>query len=152
MSACWPLRVESQTILDGCGPDTPRSEVVWAALVAVCDRLDYFEQLPILRSIPKPWSTFGGEHRRIDCDHVGLHIRSAGKGSPVVVPVVAFTELADLATLDRVGEDLHRRVRVAAVGRDWRECDRLLAWVWQRCRPGAPDEQLCLLDVIGAAP
>ena len=146
-------RDEAQSILDRCAPDTPREEVVWAALVQVCDRASYFAELPILQTVPKPWASFGGGHHYIECDGHGLSVRSEGSKSALAVPPVTYAEIADLATLDRIGVDLHERIRAAVRLVDEREarqeCRRLTVQVWQRCRPGAAPEQLDLLDLIG---
>ncbi len=157
------LLADAVAVLDRCDLGTPRLEVVWAAMVLVCRRADRFAELPIMAQVDglKPWSHFGGGHRDIDWGRDGLSIRSAGAGSLLVVPAVTASESPALDTVERIGSDVHERIQAAVRWRDraddgtWqeaeRQCRRLLVQVWQRCRPGAADEQLDLFDLIGAA-
>lgn len=167
------VRVEAQAVLDECGPETPRELLVWAAGAVICDAAHYFASLPILADKLPGWGWPGCRGRIFDCGRTGVHIYASvhaysTAGGRGVVPPVLWSEIAALATLDRIGLPLHQRILAAVAERDaWvalRPDQRLRSWgevmdesqalaglVWQRCRPGVT-RQLDMLDLIGAAP
>lgn len=161
------VRDEAQAVLDRCDADTPRDLIVWAAGAVVCDRAFYFATFPILSGMLPGWGRPSHNGRMFDCSRRGVHICANTSYRPEIVAPVRWSEIADLATLDRIGLPLHRRILDAVAERDgwlklpaegrrsWNqvmnESQALARLVWQRCRPGV-SMQLDLLDLIGAAP
>lgn len=159
------LRVEAQAILDHCGPDTPRDHLVWAAGAVVCDQAFYFASFPILSGRLPGWGWPGRDGRMFNCDRTGVHVWGSVSSRTDVIPVVRWVEIAELATLDRIGVLLHRRILdslaeqqaqldlLFSQRRPWGvlmdESQALAELVWARCRPGVT-VQLDLLDLVGA--
>lgn len=159
------LRVEAQAILDVCGPDTPREDVAWAAGAVVCDQAFYFAEFPILSGRLPGWGWPSRDGRMFNCERRGVHVYATTAYRPEVVPVILWTEIAALATLDRIGVPLHRRILDTLAEeqaqhelpipqrRPWHvlmdESTALAELVWARCRPGVT-VQLDLLDLVGA--
>lgn len=159
---------EAQAVLDRCDAGTPRDHIVWAAGTVVCDRAFYFVSFPILSDKLPGWGWPSHNGRIFNCERSGVHVYANTTFRPEIVPVVRWSEIAELATLDRIGLPLHQRIvdtveeEQAWVAlpleqrrRRWdevmAESQMLARLVWQRCRPGV-SMQLDLLDLIGAAP
>lgn len=140
---------------------------MWAAGAVICDMAFYFTQFPILSDKLPGWGWPGCHGRIFDCRRDGVHVCANTTYRPEVVPPVRWSEIAELATLDRIGVPLHQRILAAVAERDaWvalRPEQRRRSWgevmdesqmlarlVWQRCRPGVT-RQLDLLDLIGAS-
>lgn len=160
------IRQTAQDILDRCDDNTPRHHLAWAAGTVICDRAFYFAEFPILTSRLPGWGWPGCHGRIFNCERRGVHIWADASGRRDVVPPVAWAEIAALATLDRVGFPLHRRILDSLAGQEARqelpagqrrpwhqvmdESQALARLVWQRCRPGVT-RQLDMLDLIGAS-
>lgn len=161
------LRDEAQAILDHCGPDTSRDHLVWAAGTVICDKAFYFAEFPILADKLPGWGWPGCNGRMFNCTRAGVHIYANTTMRPDILPPVRWAEIADLATLDRIGHPLHRRILDHLAVREahqalpftfdrrpsWHELmdesQALAAQVWARCRPGVT-VQLDLLDLVPA--
>lgn len=169
------VRQRAQAILDQCGPNTPREQIAWAAGVFLCHNAVHFDPLPLFHGHNRlpgwGWaSTVNG--RAYNCGRQGLQIHAGGTAGLRVVPVVTWQEIAALATLERIGVALHRRI-VDAVRerkcrtllrsgnppgpqqRPWGEVvadgAQLASQAWERCWPGAiVARQLDILDLLVA--
>lgn len=148
------LVAAADRILDECDTGTSRDQIVWAVGVKLCQSAYHFEQLLMWRpSDKRMWSCAGRlATRGFDSDRKGIHLYAGPTGSPDVVPVIGYGEIAELATVDRMGADLHRQIHALreeershtvlprpAGLRDWEDTlvdsQALAAQIWERCRP-----------------
>lgn len=158
------LQQAAQAILDHCHPGTPRHDIAWAAGVTLCDHAFYFATLPILQGHRPGWGYCAAYHRAFNCDRKGMHLFADGWLGALAVPVIRWSEISAVVTLDRIGSDLHRQI-CELVDRQrnpqlpvrlaWddllAESHRLAEQAWVRCRPGA-QRQMDLFDALVGAP